>query len=406
MGQSNNKSPVIVYFGGFALPNKNAAAHRAVGNAQVFNLLNHDTRIVGFQNLSGCRVQYVSGPEPHIGMVTMASQLGRLPIFSSFRINPMSAIAYLKHLSKRRTVSHVICYNYPSIAQAGIQVYCKLKGIRYLSDVTEWNTDSGLGLLYNTLRSADITLRIRALNRLASALITTSPYITSYYGGPKQGIAEIPTLFDKDTFVTLSNDPANPSDPIKLMFVGPAFDLAIERPQQNDLKERIDLVVKLVDAVLEQGGDITLNVFGIDKDVFLRAFPDDAARVRKHDAHLRFHGRVSHERILRGLHDSDFSVLLRDNKHSNNAGFPTKFAESLLAGTPVVMDEIESIKAYHDHPHTLMLQRNSPENMARQLLDKVVQYRERENNNPSPKSSYQTFHYANFKDEMSKVIGA
>ena len=70
----------------------------------------------------------------------------------------------------------------------------------------------------------------------------------------------------------------------------------------------------------------------------------------------------------------------------------------------MIIDEIESIKTYHTHPHVLLLKRSSPEIMARQLLNEIKQYRQRESDAPSPESSYQTFHYANYQDEISKAI--
>jgi glycosyltransferase involved in cell wall biosynthesis len=397
--------PIIVYFGGFALPNRNAACHRAYANAKLIGQFGIDTRIVGFEPADSTAVRRMAPTKGGIGLLALPTKSGKLPIVSSFRLNPGPAIHYLKCLGKRRRIAGVICYNYPSIAQAGLQAYCRLNGIRYISDVTEWNSGGGLGAARLLLKSVDNSVRIRILNWMGDGIITTAPFVTAYYGKFGNSAGELPTLFDKTTLVTRPHSQPPPGAPVRVMFVGPGFDVQIPKAEPKHLKERIDLIVRLAAAAIDSGRDFYLDVFGLTREQFSRHFPDDASIADHCHDRIAFHGRVSHETILEALLRADFSIILRDNKRANNAGFPTKFAESLTAGTPVIIDRIESLAAYHQHPHVILIDRTNPVAMARSLLQKIEDYRLRESRNPSPLSTFQTFDYTNFRHEMAKAIG-
>jgi glycosyltransferase involved in cell wall biosynthesis len=49
-------------------------------------------------------------------------------------------------------------------------------------------------------------------------------------------------------------------------------------------------------------------------------------------------GRVPRAQVVNALHEAHFSVLLRPNLRYANAGFPSKIAESLAAGTPILLN--------------------------------------------------------------------
>jgi glycosyltransferase involved in cell wall biosynthesis len=57
-------------------------------------------------------------------------------------------------------------------------------------------------------------------------------------------------------------------------------------------------------------------------------------------------GRVSRSEVLSMLRKSDFSVLLRPSLRYSRAGFPSKIAESLAAGTPVLVNLTSDLADY------------------------------------------------------------
>ena len=63
---------------------------------------------------------------------------------------------------------------------------------------------------------------------------------------------------------------------------------------------------------------------------------------------IHIHGRVSQDKIEDILRKADYSIFLRPNRQSSNAGFPTKLAESMMVGTPVITNLTGDIGLYLD----------------------------------------------------------
>ena len=59
-----------------------------------------------------------------------------------------------------------------------------------------------------------------------------------------------------------------------------------------------------------------------------------------------FHGMIPQQYVSNYLKNADYSVLLRPNKRYAQAGFPTKFVESLNMGLPVVSNLTSDLKLY------------------------------------------------------------
>ena len=51
---------------------------------------------------------------------------------------------------------------------------------------------------------------------------------------------------------------------------------------------------------------------------------------------VNFRGRVPHTEVVKAVQQSDFQMLIRDSNLKNNAGFPTKFVESMSCCTPII----------------------------------------------------------------------
>ena len=57
-------------------------------------------------------------------------------------------------------------------------------------------------------------------------------------------------------------------------------------------------------------------------------------------------GRVPQTEVPSYYHLSDFSLLIRQRNRKNSAGFPTKFAESNMAGCPVIVNDTSDIRNF------------------------------------------------------------
>ena len=109
----------------------------------------------------------------------------------------------------------------------------------------------------------------------------------------------------------------------------------------GSIKDRLD---KIVNGIRHAGADkFHLDVIGINAEQYSRIYNQD---LNCKDLDIVFHGRLPHKEAMRYLMGADFQIFFRDFIRVNNAGFPTKFVESMSAGIPVITNRISNIDDY------------------------------------------------------------
>src|SRR5690606_9089165 len=122
-------------------------------------------------------------------------------------------------------------------------------------------------------------------------LITTSPYITEFYRPTGLPIVEIPTLMDRP------DEPSPPSDageggapePISLFAVASGF---AQGARAEEVHDRIDWILELLDGAAEHGSDFVLRIAGVDRERYLSVFPAHAALLDRLGERVMFLGRL------------------------------------------------------------------------------------------------------------------
>lgn len=91
-----------------------------------------------------------------------------------------------------------------------------------------------------------------------------------------------------------------------------------------------------------------------------------------HDS-IRVLGRVSRSQVLEEYKSADFSVLIRPVKERYaQAGFPTKFVESMCCSTPVICNITSDLGKYaEDGVNSIILEDIEPEQIA-QTLRRII----------------------------------
>ncbi len=97
-------------------------------------------------------------------------------------------------------------------------------------------------------------------------------------------------------------------------------------------KDLLGEVIAGVVAADPAGDLVTLDVFGIDEATLRTALDIDVSRHRG----ITAHGRVSRKAAVERVALADFVPLLRADARFAHAGFPTKVAEAMAFGTPVI----------------------------------------------------------------------
>ena len=250
--------------------------------------------------------------------------------------SPREIIAVLK---KEAPVDAVILYNYHAGAMYGVMRYCAQKNIRVLADTTEWYQYYNLKDILS--KGIDSVFRMRVVQLKLDGLIVISRYMKDYY--QKRGVptALVPPLIDYEN---------------KKWNVAPA--VLDEKPSlvaiatADKHKDNLAAVVQLLHKVHLNHPELEfhLNVIGMDEAKYKAIF--DPAGVPETIAdRVTFCGRVSHDRVLEYTRNAWFSIFLREQNLANNAGFPSKIAESLACGTPVITNPTSSISEYIQNGH-------------------------------------------------------
>lgn len=363
----------IIYIGGFELPDKNAAAHRVLANGKIMRELGYDVVFIGVDSTRAAGAELLrhdffgfecwSVPYP-VGIVAWLKYILGLP-------------AILRFINKSRSckVLGVICYNYPAVAQARINLMCKRAGVKIIADATEWYDASAGSFIHRIIKFIDTSLRMHIIHRLADGVITTSKYLTAFYTRRGKVTVELPTLFDAEKF---QPPPLRETTSCKhFIYVGSPFDAGRVNKARTNLKERLDVCIDIFYQLYSAGADFYFEIYGIESDDYLRVFPEHAEMLREMAQCTVFKGKKPNQWVLQRIAESDFSIFFRDETRVTLAGFPSKLAESISCGTPVVSNKMVSLENYEHCAGLFLAERG--EELA--MLKRVMKFTTCEINN-------------------------
>ena len=337
----------IVYIGGFELPDKNAAAQRVIANGKILRTLGFNVVYVGIDKTLQPNFNILDTKKNHFG-------------FESWSISyPSSKFEWIKHLTSIRqlkllfiyygyeNLKAIICYNYPAIAQLKVQSLCRRNKVACVADATEWYGSSGAGFLFKLIKWLDTTLRMRYVHSRADGIITTSNFLSDFYKSSGKPIVELPTLYDKELLDVIPKiSRTNHNDIIYFTYAGSPFNASRAKNEKRSIKERMDLVIKLMFSLCQQNIKFELNIYGVTNEDYCGVYLEDISKLEIMKDCVNFHGRKSHAEILTSIKSSNFTVYFRDIDRVTIAGFPSKFAESISCGIPVITNRTSNIDSY------------------------------------------------------------
>lgn len=330
------KKGIILYIGGFELPDKNAAAHRVLSNAKIFREAGKKVVFIGVDKSLSPNYSILSSKSEVQGFEAYAVPY---PKGRKEWINYLSRIEnYVMVCKKLAPISMVILYNFQALAMKKMITYCKKNEIRCCADVTEWRSAGGEKLIYRILKNSDTWYRMKILHKKLDGLIVISRYLEMYYGSCKN-VIYLPTLTDLEE-IKWQGDNTRSETILKLVYGG-----------NPGHKDRID---RLIGALLKVKRDYVLDVIGITKSQFLDMYPQYADNL-ENCKKIIFHGRLSHLETLEYIKNANYSCFFRTDDRVSCSGFPTKFAEAITCGTPVLTNRTSNIEEYSQKEENAVL---------------------------------------------------
>lgn len=315
----NNK---ILYIGGFILPNGNAAAQRVIANSKLLRELGYEVTLVGLTHDG-------SGLEPFSYEGLDCINLPYPQKLGEWWKMLTSIKQYLPFYTKETSI--VVAYNHPAIALKKLLKYNRERGIKTLSDCTEWYEPQG-GKLFKIIKGWDINKRMYDVHTQLDGIISISKYLDDFYKSKNTRSLLLPPLVDiqerKWNIETRANEM------ISLLYAG----------SPAGTKDRLDFMIDALDVVASKGKKFVFEIIGITeqqyRDVYLQGSKKAIPKF------VTFRGRIPHEEVIKRLKEADFQIFLREDHLANRAGFPTKFAETFSAKTLVLTNASSNLKDY------------------------------------------------------------
>lgn len=360
----------IIYYGGFSLPDKSASANRVVSNGKIFASLGYKTVFIGAAR-NGEHFDGLRKVEECSDMFEISPPKSTLQwLLHMVSVEHIEAVA-----AQYGDVCRIILYNVPMFTLLRAKKIFSKKNIKVCYDCTEWTKDTDGSLPKRLFKAFDEFFISNFAHKVADGMIAISSMMQKKYSSSKK-LLILPPLVDTNDKIW-HQAPENSGDVFEFCFAG----------IPDGKKESLD---KVVQAFLSLGKEnVRLRIIGITEADFREIYPDFSLP-QKTESKIIFTGRLSHAETIKHVLGCDCYVFIRRSDKRNNAGFPTKFAESFTCGVPIITTDVSDVGRYiKSSGRGSLLENMNSKSISEAMLFQIK-------NKKQTKSLDNTFHYENY----------
>ena len=315
----------ILYIGCFRLPCYDAAASRVLNIARALRAGGHEVSFISWggavrsEDIGNDGVYRVDGfPYMVTNELTKQGMSSTEKLWNWINRGRLSKKILSEWIDP---IDVIITYN--NSLCSWLVSFCKKKNIKLVNDITEWYD-------YHELKPTDwlgYAYDMHCLQKRVKNKIVISSYLDRFYSMTHNIV--IPATCDATEakwhqLSDIVKSKVGEYDGITLVYAG--------TPARKDA---VHYVINAVNTLANEGAKIRFLIVGITKEQYIEKYKDLLKGLDLNDA-IKFLGRVSQDEVPSYYALSDFMVLLREQNRKSNAGFPTKFSESFISGTPVI----------------------------------------------------------------------
>lgn len=238
---------------------------------------------------------------------------------------------------------------------------CKKKKCHLYVEQCEW-----LDISNYRFGKADIryinTQRLRATGfKDAAGIISISRLLNDYYNSIGIRTIRVPTILDVRN-TQFSEIAGNLDRKVHIVFAG----------SLGGTKELMKPIIEALAEHDEFRDEIVFDVYGPTEKQIVKNLGDNSELLSKAGKSVVLHGRIPQDQISDVYAHSDYLIFVRPRRRSSNAGFPTKFAESMAVGTPVITNNTGDVGLFlKDGENGFMLSDNTTEAVC-ECFEKII----------------------------------
>jgi glycosyltransferase involved in cell wall biosynthesis len=336
----------ILYVGNFGIPNRNAAGSRVLANGYILREMGYNVIFIGTSGKKAVRVPISETYEIHHGFESFKfpylkqglDSIQYLKLFTEF-------ITLIKDKGLENRIKAIIFYGSPTVSPWVSKVvnWCKKSEILAIEDCVDWLEINHGSMIFRLLKRLDYSYRKVYLNKQMDGVICISKFLEDYYSSKGKKTVLIPPLTLENTKTFNSN--ARNDDILRIVYAGVPFPVGRLKKREH-AKDRLDLAIKYLYLSYKEGINFQFNIYGITKEQYLNGLPEDEYMLNEMREVINFNGYQKAEIIDEKVSDADFTILIRDTNRGTNAGFSTKFVQSISCGTPVITTNTSDIAKY------------------------------------------------------------
>jgi glycosyltransferase involved in cell wall biosynthesis len=326
----------LLYVGYFQFPWGQAASRRVYANAKSLTQVGYDVVVASGssspEHLTVIRENDKIGDISYIGLNTLPDQSHSTlkKIFTLIFDSSKRTLNFIYSLPHKP--DYIILYGGYTPYLIRLLPWCKKNNVPIIADIVEWYSPSPSRFGKFNFSYLNVELAQRVLFHMCDGIIPISSYLEKYYKDKGCITFRVPPTVDIEIF---------PKQPIPLLKKAPLRLVYAGSPGDGK-----DLLKNLVDAVLK------VNDFGkrVDLQILGPSFYDvkKICNLSTLPRVIKPLGRIPQHEVPGYVSTADFSLLLRKPQTNTQAGFPTKFVESMACGTPVIANITSDLGNYLD----------------------------------------------------------
>lgn len=326
---NDGKRPWVAYVGPFHYPEGGAASRRVLGVAESLSLAGYDVVIASGAGESMEDEGELVSQSEGISYCLLAERVAEhwpRPL-RRFRYAQMGGRTVQWLASRPTRPAAVILYSGYTPYLQRLLPWSRDSRVRLLFDAVEWYEPARPWGYLTSPYQWNIEWAMRRLIPKVDGVIAISRYLADYYRQRGRAVAVVPP-----TTSTIAVSDWRPGEVLRLCYAG-----------TPGHKDDLASILRAVASLVEKGAPIHLTVAGPDRSLVTNLLGGGGEREYRW---LDTPGLLSHGDVQRLVGSVEFSILARRQCRTSQAGFPTKFVESLARGTPVIANLTSDLHLY------------------------------------------------------------